>query len=142
MFVSDRAHGPTHQGSALSLKLAALCFVLFAVAVLLNEATQSAAGWLAGREIVFAGFRVVAAGAVAWGLFRGARWAWVLGLVLGSLWLVAGLLTVIVRERNDLEWLQPSGFQVFLFASLASLGLAIALLLSPSARQALRQSRV
>jgi hypothetical protein len=142
MFVSDPAHGPDHQGSALSLKLAALCFVLFAVAVLLNGATQSAAGWLAARQIVRAGFRVVAAGAVAWGLFRGARWAWVLGLVLGSFWLVAGLLTVIVLERNDLEWLRPSGFQVFLFASLASLGLAIALLLSPSARQAVRRPRV
>jgi hypothetical protein len=140
--VSDRVPEPSHRGTALSLKLAALCFVLFAVAVLLNGATQSAAGWLAPRQIVRAGVRVVGAGAVAWGLFRGVRWAWVLGLVLGSFWLVAGLLTVIVLERNDLEWLAPSGFQVFLFASLAALGLAIALLLSSSARQAVRRPRV
>ncbi len=133
---------PAHQGTPLSLKLAALCFLLFAVAVLLNAATQSAAGWLVTRQIARAGFRVVGAGAVAWGLFRAARWAWVLGLVLGSFWLVAGLLTVIVLERHDLEWLRPSGFQVFLFTSLACLGLAIALLLSSSARQAVRRPPV
>jgi len=130
------------SGSPLSLKLAGLCFVLFAIAVLLNSATQSAAGWMVTRQIARAGVRVVGAGAVAWGLFRGARWAWVLGLVLGSFWLVTGLLTVIVLERHDLEWLRPSSFQVFLFASLASLGLAVALLLSPSARQAFRRPHV
>jgi len=138
------SHDPhrTQSGSPLSLKVAALCFVLFAVAVLLNSATQSAAGWMVTREIARAGARVVGAGAVAWGLLRGARWAWVLGLVLGSFWLVTGLLTVIVLERHDLQWPRPSGFQVFLFASLASLGLAVALLLSPSARQAIRRPRV
>jgi hypothetical protein len=140
VFVS---HDPPEPSPVpLSLKVAALCFVLFAVAVLLNNATQSAAGWMVTRQIARAGVRVVGAGAVAWGLLRGARWAWVLGLVLGSLWLVTGLLTVIVLERHDLEWLRPSGFQVFLFASLASLGLAVALLLSASARQALRRPRV
>jgi len=130
------------SGSPLSLKLAGLCFVLFAIAVLLNNAMQSAAGWMVTRQIARSGVRVVGAGAVAWGLLRGARWAWVLGLALGSFWLVTGLLTVIVLERHDLEWLRPSGFQVFLFASLASLGLAVALLLSASARQALRRPRV
>jgi hypothetical protein len=141
VFVS---HGPGAPSPAipLSLRAAALCFVLFAVAVLLNSATQSAAGWMVTRQIVRSGFRVIAAGAVAWGLLRGARWAWVLGLLLGSFWLVTGLLTVLVLERRDLEWLRPSGFQVFLFASLASLGLAVALLLSASARQALRGPRV
>lgn len=137
-------HDPDASSPAipLSLKAAALCFVLFAVAVLLNSATQSAAGWMVTRQIARSGFRVVGAGAVAWGLLRGARWAWVLGLVLGSFWLVTGLLTVLVLERRDLEWLRPSGFQVFLFASLATLGLAVALLLSASARQAFRRPRV
>ena len=94
------------------------------------------------RQLVRSGFRVIGAAAVAWGLLRGARWAWVLGFVLGAFWLVTGLLTVLVLERRDLEWLRPSGFQVFLFASLALLGLAVALLLSPSARRALRGPRV
>jgi hypothetical protein len=126
----------------LSLKAAALCFLLFAVALLLNSATQSAAGWMVPRRIVHSGFRVVGAGAVAWGLLRGARWAWVLGLLLGSFWLVTGLLTVLVLDHRELEWLRPSSFQVFLFASLASLCLAVALLLSPSARKALRRPGV
>ncbi|MFL5517922.1 MAG: hypothetical protein ACJ8DJ_17320, partial [Gemmatimonadales bacterium] len=70
------AHG---LGIPRSLKAAALCFLLFAIAVLLNGATQSAAGWMVPRQIMHAGFRVVGAGAIAWGLLRGARWAWVLG---------------------------------------------------------------
>jgi hypothetical protein len=97
---------------------------------------------MGARQIVRSGVRVVGAGAVAWGLLRGARWAWVLGLLLGSFWLVTGLLTVLVLERRVLEWLRPSGFQVFLFASLASLGLAVALLLSASARHAFRRPHV
>jgi hypothetical protein len=135
---------PGAPGSAVpgTLKAAALCFLLFAVAVLLNSATQSAAGWMVPRQILRSGFRVVGAGAVAWGLLRGARWAWVLGLLFGSLWLVTGLLTVLVFERRDLQWLQPSGFQLFLFASLLLLALAVVLLLFPSARRALRRPRV
>jgi hypothetical protein len=140
---------PDHQGIPASLKLAALCFALFAVAVLFNTATQFGAGWLVfhhgwwgTRQIARVGFRVVGAAALAWGLFRGARWAWVLGLIFGSFWLVGDLLTVIVFERRDLEWLAPSGFQLFLFASLACLGAAIALLLSSSARAAVRRPHV
>jgi hypothetical protein len=138
VFVSN----PEPRAIPISLKAAALCFFLFSVAVLLNGATQSAAGWMVARQVVRSGFRVVCAGAVAWGLLRGARWAWVLGLVLGSFWLVTGLLTVLVLERNHLEWLRPSSFQVFLFASLASLGLAVVLLLSSSARHAFRRPHV
>ena len=133
------AHGPAIP---LSLKAGALCFLLFAVAVLLNGATQAAAGWMFPRQIIHSGVRVVGAGAVAWGLLRGARWAWVLGLLFGSFWLVTGLLTVLVFERRELQWLRPGGFQVFLFASLALLVLAVALLLSPSARQAVRKPGV
>jgi hypothetical protein len=140
---------PVPRRIPLSLKLAALCFALFAVAVLFNGATQFGAGWLVfhhgwwmTRQIAREAFRVIGAGAVAWGLLRAARWAWVLGLIFASFWLVADLLTVIVFERRDLEWLAPSGFQVFLFASLACLGAAIALLLSRSARVAVRQPHV
>jgi hypothetical protein len=95
------SHDAGAPGPAIprSLKAAALCFLLFAVAVLLNSATQSAAGWMVPRRILHSGFRVVGAGAVAWGLLRGARWAWVLGLLLGSFWLVTGLLTVLVLDR-------------------------------------------
>jgi hypothetical protein len=140
---------PEPRRIPLSLKLAALCFALFALAVVFNSVTQFGAGWLVfhhrwwmTRQIAREAFRVVGAGAVAWGLFRGARWAWVLGLILGSFWLVGDLLTVIVFERHDLEWLAPSGFQMFLFAALGCLGAAIVLLLSPSARVAVRPPHV
>jgi hypothetical protein len=76
---------------------------------------------------------------IAWGLLHRARWAWWLGLALATFWLAAGALAVLVLERGDVYWLPPSGFQIFLVVSLLSLGLAVALLLSPSARTMFRR---
>jgi hypothetical protein len=75
---------------------------------------------------------------VAWGLLRRERWAWWLGVILAGFWLAMGVLAVGVLERGDFYWLPPSGFQLFLAVSLLSLFLALALLLSPSARRVFR----
>ena len=123
-----------------SVKLAAALFVVYGVAVVLNAtAVQGAAGWVAAADFPRALVRLLGTGLIAWGLLQRARWAWWLGLVLAAVWLVAGALTVLVLERGDVHWLRPSGVQTFLVVSLLCLGVAVALLLSPSARAAFRR---
>lgn len=135
--MDDSAVRPTLPAS---VKLAAALLVLYGVAVVLNAAVMyGAAGWIATREMPSAVVRLAGTLLVAWGLLRRERWAWWLGLVLTAFWLVVGASAVLVLQRGDVHWLPPSGFQVFLVVSLLSLGLTIALLLSPSARAAFRR---
>ena len=123
-----------------SVKLAAALFVVYGVAVVLNAtAIQGATGWVGAADFPRAVVRLLGTGLIAWGLLQRARWAWWLGLVLAAVWLVAGALTVFVFERGDVHWLRPSGLQTFLIVSLLCLGLAVALLLSPSARAVFRR---
>lgn len=123
-----------------SVKLAAALFIVYGVAVVLNAtAMRSAAGWVAAGDFPRAVIRLLGTGLIAWGLLHRARWAWWLGLALATFWLAAGALAVLVLERGDVYWLPPSGFQIFLVVSLLSLGLAVALLLSPSARTMFRR---
>jgi hypothetical protein len=85
-------------------------------------------------------FRLAGAGLVAWGLLRGVAWAWWVGLALAILWLASGLAPLVVMERGDVQWLQPSGDQIYLVVSLLSLVLAITLLLTRAVRGFLRRS--
>jgi peptidoglycan/LPS O-acetylase OafA/YrhL len=126
-----------------SVKLAAVLFVVYGVAVVLNATVmQAAGGWGASRDFPRAILRLIGTGLIAWGLLRRARWAWWLGLVLAVFWLAAGALAVLVLERGDVYWLPPSGFQIFLVVSLVCLGAAVALLISPSARAVFRRPAV
>jgi hypothetical protein len=123
-----------------SVRLAAALFVAYGLAVALNATVmQAAGGWGVARDVPRAMLRLVGTGIIAWGLLRRARWAWWLGLVLAVFWLSAGALSVLVFERGDVYWLAPSGFQTFLVVSLVSLGSAVALLISPSARSVFRR---
>ena len=123
-----------------SVKLAAALLVVYGAAVVLNATViQEAGGWAAPRDFPRALIRLLGTGLIAWGLVQRARWAWWLGVVLAAFWLVAGAAAVLVVERGDVYWLQPSGFQVFLMVSLLCLGLVLALLLSPSARRVFRR---
>jgi uncharacterized protein YjeT (DUF2065 family) len=126
-----------------SVKLAAALFVVYGLTVFLNASVmQEAAGWATPRDFPRAILRLIGTGLIAWGLLRRARWAWWLGLVLAAFWLSAGALAVLVLDRGDVYWLPPSGFQTFLVVSLVSLGLAVALLISPSARAVFRRPAV
>jgi peptidoglycan/LPS O-acetylase OafA/YrhL len=123
-----------------SVKLAAALLVLYGVAVVLNATViQNEGGWAAPRDVPRAIIRLAGTGMIAWGLVHRARWAWWLGVILAAAWLVAGAVAVLVVDRGDVYWLQPSGFQVFLMVSLLCLGLALGLLLSPSARRVFRR---
>ena len=123
-----------------SVKLAALLFVAYGVAVVFNAtAMQSATNWIAAADFPRALIRLFGTVLIAWGLLHRARWAWWLGVGLAAVWLVAGALAVQVLERGDVYWLPPSGLQIFLVVSLLCLGLSLALLLSPSARAVFRR---
>lgn len=130
--------GPLPAG----LKAAAGLLVLYGIVMVLNATVMSGAmGWTAGRELPWAIARLAAALVVAWGLLRRARWAWWLGVALVAFWLVTGAAVVLVLQRGDLHWLPPSRLQLFLVGSLLSLGLCLALLLSPRVRAAFRDGR-
>lgn len=79
---------------------------LVAVLALIGAATALLGGAAVGAEAGVAGGLVMALGvflliyalfaaAVAWGLFRGARWAWYAALVLAGLGIVNGLLSLM-----------------------------------------------
>jgi hypothetical protein len=126
-----------------SVKLAAALILLYGAAALLNATVmEGAGGWTAVRGEYRAVIRLLFAGAIAWGLLRRAPWAWWLGIVLAVFWLGTGVLAVAVLERGDVYWLAPSGFQILLAVALLSLGMALALLLSPSARRTFRRGSV
>jgi len=126
-----------------NVKLAAALFVVYGVAVVLNAAgMQSTGGWVAAGDFPRALIRLFGTGLIGWGLLRRARWAWWIGLVFAAFWLVADALPVLVIERGDVYWLRPGGFQSFLVVSLLCLGLAVALLLSPSVRAVFRRPAV
>jgi hypothetical protein len=123
-----------------SVKLAAGLFVAYGVAVVLNAtAIQGTSGWVGAGDFPRALIRLFGTGLIGWGLLRRARWAWWIGLVFAAFWLVADALAVLVIERGDVYWLRPGGLQIFLVVSLLCLGLAVALLLSPSVRAVFRR---
>ena len=123
-----------------SVKAAAALFVVYGLAVLLNTTgMQRSGGWSAERAEPWVLIQLIVAGVIAAGLVRRAPWAWWLGVALGAIWLVSGALAVLVFEHGDVYWLPPSGFQSLLVVSLGLLGVALALLFSPSARKAFRR---
>ncbi|HEY9505501.1 MAG TPA: hypothetical protein VIQ27_06000 [Gemmatimonadales bacterium] len=123
-----------------SVKFAAGLFLAYGVAVVLNTtAIQGASSWVGAGDFPRALIRLFATGLIAWGLLRRARWAWWIGLAFAAFWLVADALALLVIEHGDVYWLRPGGFQILLVVSLLCLGLAVALLLSPSARAEFRR---
>ena len=120
---------------------AAGLFLVYGAAVVVNSfGTRGWTGWVEAGSLPRALLRLAGAALVAWGIRQGRSWAWWVGLGLAFLWLIGGLAPVLVSEGGDFQWLQPSRDQIFLAVSLISLGLAIALLLSPSVRGWLRRS--
>jgi hypothetical protein len=125
-----------------NISAAATMFAIYGAAVLLNAIrAHGELGWSDAGDYGRAILRLAGCALVAWGLLRGERWSWWLGLVLAVVWLITGALTMVVLDRGDVHWLRPSGSQLFLAVGLLSLGVAVALLLTPSARSLLRRDR-
>jgi len=132
----------TSNGSALlpaTVRGAAGLMLLYGIAALLNAGTmQAQAGWGEPWALGRALLRLLISGFIAWGLLRRMGWAWWLGLLWSVFGLVVGASAVLVIEAGDVHWLPPSRGQLLLGVTLLSLGGAIALLLSSSARAAFR----
>jgi peptidoglycan/LPS O-acetylase OafA/YrhL len=113
----------------------AALFLLYGIGMVVNAAqNQGWTGWVEAGSLPRALLRLAGAGLVAWGVFQGAAWAWWVGLALAVLWLAGGLVPVVVMERGDLQWLEPSSDQIVLAVALLSLALAITLLLTRPVR--------
>ena len=133
---------PSSSARPASVAAAAALLGVFGIAVTVNALlAQGFSGWTEVANIPRALLRLAGAGVVAWGLWRGASWAWWLGLALAILWLIGGLAPVLVVEQGDMHWLPPSRGQLVLAVSLVSLVCVIGLLLTPSARAYLRPRR-
>jgi hypothetical protein len=129
----------TSNGSARlppAVRGAAALLLLYGIAALLNAWTmQAQAGW---GEPWRALLRLFVSGFIAWGLLRRMGWSWWLGLLWSVFGLVLGASAMLVIDAGDVHWLPPSRDQLLLGVTLLSLGGAIALLLSSSARAAFR----
>ena len=133
---------PAGTARPASVTAAAALFLVYGItAVIVAGVTQGWAGSVEAGSIPRALLRLAAAGVIGWGLMRGAPWSWGIGLGLAILWLIAGLAPVLVLERGDVQWLPPSGDQLFLAAGLVGLAVAVVLLSTPSARRWLREER-
>ena len=121
------------------VKAAAGLLVVSGLTDLLNAtAMHRAGGWAASSLVPWAALFLVGCGLIAGGLLRRAWWAWWVAVAYGALRWLAGVMAVLVVERGDVYWLPPSGYQSLIVVSLAALGAAVTLLLSPSARKAFR----
>jgi hypothetical protein len=122
-----------------TVQAAAGLILLYGALALLNALTmQSQAGWGEPWALGRALLRLLVSGFIAWGLFRRAGWAWWMGLGWCAFGLGIGASALLVFERGDVHWLAPSRAQLLLGIMLLSLGGAIALLVTPSARAAFR----
>jgi hypothetical protein len=118
-----------------TVQAAAGLILLYGLVAVLNALTmQAQAGWGEPWALGRALLRLLVSGLIAWGLSRRARWAWWLGVGWSVFGLVLGASAMLVFERGDIHWLVPSRAQLPLGIMLLSLGGALTLLISPSAR--------
>lgn len=123
------------------VRTAALLFAVYGVMVLVNALIlQTAGGWSDAGEFPRALLRLAGCFAIAWGLARGLRWAWWMGVIFAGFWSLmgAGALLVIARLSAWGTLPMPGVSAVFLIASLLVVGLAFALLMQPASRDAFR----
>jgi hypothetical protein len=125
-----------------TLRWAAYLLSGYAVLVVVNATVmQARSGWADIASYPRALVRAAGVAIVVWGLLRHGRWAWWLGLVLAAFWAVTGMLglgVLLSIPSSDRE-LVPAGILVVGGASVVLLGVAVAMLLLPSTRRALRQ---
>lgn len=122
-------------------RTAAVLFLVYGVFVLAAAVYGPTGADATGGTALFrASVRVIGIVLVAVGLFRGAHWAWLLGVVFGGFWLVMGVIGAAALATSG----EASGASAGLLAVLAALAIlaaAWALLLTPVVRQAYRDQR-
>ena len=127
-----------------TVRAAAVILALYGVAVLLNATVdQTALGWgnIEARGFPRAVIRFLGMSLTAWGLLKGARWAWWCGVLLPGFFLVAGLVGIgfVFRFRAEAPEVWSAVATPLLFASFTALATAVVFLLLPSSRAAFRR---
>jgi hypothetical protein len=123
------------------VRTAALLFAVYGVLVLVNALVLQMSGdWADAGEFPGALLRLAGCFAIAYGLTRGMRWAWWMGVVFAGFWTLmgAGALLVIARLSAWGTLPMPGVSAAFLVASLLVVGPAFALLMQPASRDAFR----
>ncbi len=126
------------------VRIAALLFIVYGVLVLGNALVlQAAGGWADAREFPRALLRLAGCAVIAWGLLRGERWAWWMGVIFAGLWAsLGGVALLVIARMGAWDRLPLSGFSApFLVLSLLITGAALALLLQPASRDAVTDAR-
>ena len=124
------------------VRLACALLVLYGLLVVANAvALQSLGGWEDWREFPRALVRLAGMLLVAWGLWRGERWAWWLAVGLGLVWLVTGIGVLIMAwlMAGDVELPMPGFAKAVLILAAGLLAVAVGLLLTPPVRAAFRR---
>ncbi|HST61459.1 MAG TPA: hypothetical protein VLK84_22325 [Longimicrobium sp.] len=130
---------PTTPAVPRPVRIAALLFIVYGVMVLGNALVlQTAGGWADAGEFPRALLRLAGCAVIAWGLLRGDRWAWWMGVIFAGLWAALGGVALLVIARlGAWEKMPLGGFSApFLVLSLLMTGAALALLLQPASRDA------
>lgn len=121
-------------------RVAAILFLVYGALVLV-AAVYGQAGSAAGAMGLFRlSVRVIGIVLIAVGLFRGAHWAWLLGVVFGGFWLLMGGIGAAALATSDEGMDVTAGF-IAVLAAMAILATAWALLLTARVRQAYRDQR-
>jgi hypothetical protein len=141
--MSDTDQNIPHQtpkGSTLPVDLAAGLLVVYAVAVVLNALRVHGELGSEGLGLARAAVRCAGVGLVAWGLWRRARWAWWIGVIMAGLLCLTGSLAIaILRVTPDTSAVNSSAaLTPFLYIYVVLMGAVAVLLLLPSSRAAFR----
>lgn len=119
-----------------SVRIAALLFIVYGVMVLGNALVlQTAGGWAEAREFPRALLRLAGCSVIAWGLLRGDRWAWWMGVVFAGFWAaLGGVALLVIARMGAWDQLPLPGFSApFLVAALLVTGAALASFSNPRA---------
>jgi hypothetical protein len=123
------------------VRTAALLLVAYGVMVVAHALIlQQAGGWAEAREFPRALLRLFGCGLIAFGLMRGLRWAWWVGVIAAGFWSLMGGGALLIFARTG-AWDQlpmPAVTGPVLFVGVLLVAGALALLLQPGSRDAFR----
>ena len=128
----------------VEVRAAAALLLMYGLSVLINAVLVGQSEGVPALDAALPrpAVRALGTGLLALGLWRGARWAWWGTVVLGGLWLAAGLAAFIALFSTGASDRLPSGTQWFLPAGIFLLGMTLGLLLIKTSRAVFRRPAV
>lgn len=122
-----------------TLRAAAVLFLVYAAALIANAALYT---WWSGDRSEWPRLfiRLLGLGAVAWGLWRRERWAWWLGVLVGSAFAAFGVVGLWAAHTSGYFASRPfpAADYGFFGVGIAAVAGAVVLLLLPRSRAAMR----